>query len=164
MDRRRIDDNLRRLELGLLTLPDEADPIVFLLSDGRVAESPRASVVRSLRDLFDRYLESIPDETLEQATISGMKIHIAHLYRVLGERFCVQELELPDLQRYAEQRAKEPGLRGTPVRPATLKKRDRDASNGLELGASCEVAQASFSRAGVTLPQDHRGAAFPNLW
>ena len=33
----RLEDNLRRMELGLLQLPDDGDLATFLLSDGRTA-------------------------------------------------------------------------------------------------------------------------------
>ncbi len=156
----RLDDNLRRLELGLLTLPDEADPVVFLLSDGRVAEAPRVGVVRTLRDLFNRYLESIPHGALEQATISGMKIHISHLYRVLGERFCVQELELPDLQRYVEQRSKEPGLRGTTIRPATLKKEIVTLRTAWNWALHAKLLKRPFPVRGLRYPKTSESPPF----
>jgi len=34
----RLEDNLRRVELGTLEIPGSVDPVIFLLSDGRVSQ------------------------------------------------------------------------------------------------------------------------------
>jgi len=51
----RLDDNLRRVELGLLSIPDDADVATFLLSDGNSAhrtQRPERSV-RTLKELCE---------------------------------------------------------------------------------------------------------------
>jgi integrase len=149
----RLEDNLRRLELGLLTLPNDADPVVFLLSDGRVSEAPRVGTVRTLRELFDRYLGSIPTGALEEATIAGMKIHIAHLYRILGERFSIQGLALPDLQSYVERRSQEAGLRGGTVRPATLKKEIVTLRTAWNWAVHAKLVRRPFPTRGLHYPK-----------
>ncbi|BBO33412.1 hypothetical protein [Lacipirellula parvula] len=60
--------------------------------------------------------------SVEPLTISGMEIYAAHLRRLLGVKFQIQSLELVDLQSYVSARAKDPGIRGRRVSPATIKK------------------------------------------
>lgn len=118
----RLDDNLRRFELGLLTPPEDADLTTFLLSDGRTVARPTLRAIRTLDQLLNAYFKAIPVGSVEPLTISGMEIHAAHLRRLLGVKFQIQSLELIDLQGYVSVRAKDAGIRGRRVSPATIKK------------------------------------------
>lgn len=118
----RLDDNLRRFELGLLTPPDDADLTTFLLSDGRSVARPSLRGIRTLDQLLNAYFKAIPVDSIEPLTISGMEIHAAHLRRLLGAKLQIQSLELVDLQGYVSERAKDPGIRGRRVSPATIRK------------------------------------------
>lgn len=69
----RLDDNLRRFELGLLTSPDDADLTTFLLSDGRTVARPSLRAVRTLDQLLNAYFKAIPVDSIEPLTISGME-------------------------------------------------------------------------------------------
>lgn len=42
----RLDDNLRRFDLGLLTPPDDVDNATLLLTDGHVSSRPVVATVR----------------------------------------------------------------------------------------------------------------------
>ena len=55
----RLDDNLRRLELGLLTPPENVDLVSFLLSDGRAEAKPSTAPIRTLSGLFENYVDWI---------------------------------------------------------------------------------------------------------
>ena len=55
----RLEDNLRRVELGLLELPDDVDVVTYLLSDGRSSNRPKTPI-RTLRQLFDNFFENLP--------------------------------------------------------------------------------------------------------
>ena len=81
----RLEDNLRRLELGLLTLSDHADVAKCLLSDGlaQAKPAPRSSI-RTLGDLLDKYVDSIAPGSMEETTLAGMRIHVRRLKCVLG--------------------------------------------------------------------------------
>jgi hypothetical protein len=48
----RLEDNLRRVELGLLVPPPGADLASFLLSDGRIEQKLELPTIRTLRALL----------------------------------------------------------------------------------------------------------------
>jgi hypothetical protein len=54
----RLEDNLRRLELGTLVVPEDADVAAFLLSDGEPKTTRQAPKIRTLKKLCDAYFNS----------------------------------------------------------------------------------------------------------
>lgn len=118
----RFEDNLRRLELGLLVVPDDVDVAKFLLSDGKATAMPKLPAVRTLDQLFKDYIARIPEGSMERSTLAGMEIHIAHLKRLLGRDLCLTELSANDLQTYIAKRSQEDGRGAKRVSPATVKK------------------------------------------
>ncbi len=118
----RLEDNLRRFELGLLPAPEGADLAAFLLSDGRAATRPERPALRNLGDLFDAYFQSLPEGALEETSLGGMRVHEVHLGRHLGRTCSVDALEASDLQAYIEKRSKGKGIHGRTLSPATVKK------------------------------------------
>ena len=73
----RLQDNLRRAELGHLAVPEGADVAAFLLSDGRALAKPTLPKVRTLKQLLESYMATLPAGSIEQSTRQGMDIHIA---------------------------------------------------------------------------------------
>jgi integrase len=118
----RLEDNLRRVELGTLDLPDDVDVVTYLLSDGKSASRPNVARVRTLEELCEAFFASLPSGSVEDSTIKGMQIHVRHLQAILGCDFPVQSLRLDDLQRYVETRSYDDGLRGRAVTGTTIKK------------------------------------------
>jgi integrase len=118
----RLEDNLRRLELGLLTPPEGCDLTSFLLSDGRVDKKLELPAIRSLHALFENYFTSIPAGAIEVSTRKGMRTHVNHLERILGKHLDIHSLEASVLQRYIERRADGKGLHGRKLSAATIKK------------------------------------------
>ena len=117
----RMEDTLRRIELGTLQIPDGADVATFLLSDGNLAAKPRYEKPVTLTQIFDEYFANLPAGTNEATTIDGMRLHQRHLERLLGSEFHVQRLTTSDLQGFIEKRSKEKGIRGK-VTATTIKK------------------------------------------
>jgi integrase len=118
----RLEDNLRRVELGLLSLPDGADVPSFLLSDGRIEAKPLLPTISSLHEFIENYFDSIPAGSMEDTTVAGMRIHVAHLEQVLGKAFPIHSLEAAHLQNYIEKRSKGKGIHGRSLSAATIKK------------------------------------------
>ncbi len=118
----RLEDNLRRMELGLLSPPPEVDLCDFLLSDGRSAEIPKPSHVPTLSALCNYYFDRLPSDSLEQSTLYGMRIHVRHLQRILGRNLATDSLKADHLQRYIKKRSCEKSRAKRPISPATIKK------------------------------------------
>lgn len=119
----RLEENIGLVESGRLTLPEDANVAAFLLSDGQLnGNSRRPSDLRTLKQFSDAFLSSIPAGSLEDSTLTGMRIHLRHLGRILGARFSLPTLSLEDLQQYVGRRSKDKGIRGKRLSPATIKK------------------------------------------
>jgi integrase len=118
----RLEENIRLVESGRITIPEKADIPVFLLSDGKLNGKPKTAASIPLTNLFQRYFDGIPSDSIEESTIKGMKTHQRHLERHIGARFRVHGLTRDDLQKYVGKRSKEKGIRGRKLSPATIKK------------------------------------------
>lgn len=119
----RLEENISLVENGRLALPEGVDVAVFLLSDGRLNGTAfHKSSLRTLKQFREAFLNSIPAGSLEESTLTGMQIHLRHLSRILGVSFSLPTLSLEDLQRYVDRRAKNKGIRGKSLSPATIKK------------------------------------------
>lgn len=118
----RLEETIRLVESGRLSIPPEADIPTFLLSDGIHEKKIEVSDRYSLPNLFDDFFASLPANNLENSTTNTMQVHKRHIYRLLGERLMVDELNHPLLQEYVGKRSKEGGRRGNPVSPTTIKK------------------------------------------
>ncbi|MCA9234301.1 MAG: site-specific integrase [Planctomycetales bacterium] len=120
-----MNENLRLVESGRLTPPDDADIGAFLLSDGKLnaatPTTPRRKL-RTLGQLSTAFVASIPPGALETSTIQGMQTHLRHLRRVLGASFALPEAGLEDVQGYVDQRSQDKGVRGRSLSSATIKK------------------------------------------
>ena len=120
----RLEDNLRRLEQGLATVPDEADLCQFLLSDGRATTraARKPEQIRTLGGLLDMFWASIESQRLEETTNHCIKIHIGHLKRELGSHRRLNMIGLPDLQAYVDKRATAKGIRNRTLSSTTIQK------------------------------------------
>jgi len=118
----RLEDSLRRVELGMLELPSGADPATFLLSDGRVNVRPRVQATLTLKQLLEKFFASIPEGNLEPSTIQGMRVHEKQLIKYLGAQFPIRTLTFSHLQAYADRRGQDMGRRGRRVTPITVRK------------------------------------------
>jgi integrase len=120
--RTRLDENIRLVMSGRLTIPDGADVATFLLSDGKLNRKPSAPPPLTLGGLTKAFLESLPDGTMEANSLYTAKIHLAHFERILGKGFAARGLGLDDLQGYVRERAKQKGRRNGRVSPTTIRK------------------------------------------
>ena len=109
----RLEENIRLVESGRLIVPEGADVITFLLSDGKLTSKPVVAPPLTLGQLFTDFFDGIPQGNLEETTLYGMRIHRRHLERVIGSRFPVQQLTLEDLQKYVTKRSKEKKSKGS---------------------------------------------------
>lgn len=120
-DLARVEDNLRQIERGWLTIPETADAVSFLLSNGRVAAPLKIQDRLSLTALFDRYFDALPAGSLEESTIYTMGVHRRWLEGYFGKSMLPESIDLVGLQGYIDKRSRDPGLAGT-LSPTTIRK------------------------------------------
>lgn len=123
----RVDDALMRLKRGLLTLPDGAEPGEFIVSGGTLTAKPkpldRPSTTRptTLGQLWDAYVEGMPEASKESSTLYTEGIHRKHLTRILSAEKEVEGITPAVAQDYVTRRGKEKH-NGRAIGPQTIKK------------------------------------------
>jgi integrase len=117
----RINDTIRLLEQGRLEMPSDANPGVFILSDGKHASKACAPKVRTLAQLFQAYRDGLPAGAKEQSTLTAEERHMKHLRRLLRANTEVQFITLNKMQEVVRKRSQEK-WRGKHIDPETIKK------------------------------------------
>jgi len=118
----RIEENLKLIESGRLTVPDDADLVSFLLSDGRLNKRLEGQKRLPLGKLFSTYVENLPEDSMEANSKATASVHMRHVVRIIGSSTQLRAVTITDLQRYVNHRSKEPGYRGRNVSASTIKK------------------------------------------
>ncbi|MEM8671637.1 MAG: hypothetical protein AAGG48_29225 [Planctomycetota bacterium] len=148
----RVEENIRLVESGRLQIPEGADVVTFLLSDGNLTKKSAALTSSTLTQLFSRFFEELPENSLESSTITTMKVHQRHLERSLGKRFVVQSLTHDDLQKYATKRFRQKTRRGT-VSGDTIKKEIVTLRTVWKWEADAGLLQGEFPKQRLRLPK-----------
>tara|TARA_R110002111_G_scaffold164386_3_gene230583 strand:+ start:36011 stop:37264 length:1254 start_codon:yes stop_codon:yes gene_type:complete len=123
-----LEQTVRDVKSGRISLPPDADIPTFLLSDGKlttphVSDSASVSEIQlSLRDLFESFFASLPDGSLEESTLSLIKTHRNNLLRVLGDNVFIEDIDLNALDLYSKKRRRDNGRRKGKVSAYTIKK------------------------------------------
>jgi integrase len=115
-----IEENLRLIERGRLEIPNGADVLSFLLSNGKVA-GPVAIQFVTLGGLFERYFAGLPEGNLEESTMETMKVHRRSLESHFGKKKNLHAIDLDAVQGYIDKRSRDRGLCG-PLSPVTIRK------------------------------------------
>ncbi|MCC7086524.1 MAG: site-specific integrase [Pirellulales bacterium] len=118
----RIEDNIKLVERGILSIPPGADIPRFLLSDGKIVGPVEAPAVVSLGTLLDQYEKAISGGVVEDSTLATIRIHAKHLKRILGEKTDVRTISRDRLQEYINARRAQRSNRGTAISPITIRK------------------------------------------
>jgi integrase len=117
----RVEDTIRLLNQGRLEIPAGADPVAFILSDGKLNRKPEIPRGMALADLFATYRAKYPAGAKEETTAYTERLHCNHLLRLFGGNTIVQTLTTAAVQEYIEKRSKQK-WRGKPIKPQTIKK------------------------------------------
>jgi integrase len=148
-----VEKTLLRLEQGLIELPEGADILSFVLSDGKRQEKPKATRQLTLEGFFQQYREKLPAGAMEANSLDTVKLHMSHLQRHLGKRFAVQGLTLADLQTYVDLRSREKGHRKRPISPITIKKEVTSFSGIWTWGIQMGLVKGAFPNRGLKYPK-----------
>jgi integrase len=149
----RVERRLKLIEQGDLVLPEGADLVTFLLSDGKLAQPVNVSVGLSLKTLCDDYLTQMPAGTLEANTVYTIKIHLSHIRKVMGDRFSVEKLKFADLQRYVDTRSKDEGRRGKKISTVTIRKELTTFSGIWTWASRMGIVKGNFPNRGLRYPK-----------
>jgi integrase len=160
--RSRIEDNIRLVERGILTLPDDADIVSFLLSDGRVAAKIVVKKPTTLSALFAQYRKEIRRDSVEENSWATINLHLRHVERVLGKRLALHEVSLSKLQEYVDHRAAERGKRQQFVSPATIRKELATFSSVWLWASRKGLLERCFPSLGLKYPKDTDKPPFQN--
>jgi integrase len=148
----RLEENIRLVESGRMTMPEGADAATFLLSDGKLERKIVIPAPTLLAPLLDKYCEDLPEGVIESNSLYTAKIHINHLKRVLGTDFQIARLGHADLQSYVVSRTKQKGRRAKPISPVTIKK---------ELSTFSTIWSWAMTRGYVNIPFPNKNLRFP---
>ncbi|HWY85513.1 MAG TPA: hypothetical protein VNX28_02250, partial [Gemmataceae bacterium] len=117
----RVEETIRLLEQGRLEMPIGADPAVFIMSDGKLAQRPVAVRPLTLAELVALYREKFPAGAKEASTASTERIHCKHFVRVFGKNTALQTMTQADVQGYIDRRSQD-RWHGKPIKAQTVKK------------------------------------------
>ncbi len=91
-----VDGTLALIERGRLQLPPEVNLEDFVAAGGKVPVISARPEIVTLRQLFDHYLSTHANGTLEENSLGTVKGHLHQFTLTLGERFRLQGLTLLD--------------------------------------------------------------------
>jgi integrase len=102
----RVEDTIRLLNLGRISIPPDADPGVWIMSEGKLTEKPKLPK-HELRRLDEICTAYIADQIGKaKNTIACEEIHVRHLKRLLGESTHLSAITLATIQGYINTRSK----------------------------------------------------------
>ncbi len=159
----RVERRLRLVKQGDVELPDEADVLSFALSDGRTTTNTKSRPPLHFSELHGRYLDNLPQGSIEVTSLNTMKTHVGHLERILGKRFDVIRLAHSDLQRYINLRSRETGRRKQPISPVTIRKELTTLSGLWNWAASQGLLAGRFPNSRLRFPKTNEKPPFQTI-
>ena len=126
--RARVEETLSDLRRGRLSMPPDAEPGTFILSDGRLEKrhvpSPPAPPPPTVGSLLVAYRSEMPDGAKEENSLRTERIHLGHVARIIGADSPLEAVDLSAAQRYARARGRETHGKNVkrPIRPYTVRK------------------------------------------
>ena len=118
----RVEGTIRLLKQGRIEMPRDADPGVWIITDGKLKTKP--VIVKDepayLGEVCDAYYKDQLDKA--DTTLVGEHTHINHLKKFLGVKTKLDNLTLEILQGYVNNRRKQSNRYGGKVSGKTIKK------------------------------------------
>ncbi|MGO8746706.1 MAG: tyrosine-type recombinase/integrase [Thermoguttaceae bacterium] len=119
----RVEETIGLLNTGRLQVPAGAKDVgIWIMSGGRTTEKPNVIVpaLKELGEICDAYYENQRDKAT--TTLTGGRVHIGHLKRLLREHRPLSQLQLADIEKYVSARAAEKTRDDTLVSGKTIRK------------------------------------------
>jgi integrase len=167
----RVEETISLIQTGRLSVPPEADPGTFILSDGKLEQKPSveapAAPKATIGTLLTVYQSELPDGAKEKNSLRTERIHLRHVARLLGEDTSLDAIDLAGAQRYAKARGRETYGKKVkrPVRPYTVRKELKSfrhawawcrARKLVPVGPAWELSE-------ITLPRDREPEPFRTM-
>ena len=117
----RVEDTIKLLKLGRISIPPHADPGVWVMTESKLNAKLKLVAGKPLRlgDICEAYLADQIGKA--DTTVTCERIHVGHLKRVLGETTETNTITLNVIQGYVNARAKTKH-RGKPLSGKTVRK------------------------------------------
>src|SRR5439155_6427986 len=117
----RLEENLRLVERGRLSVPPGADLGLFLLSDGKLEQPVEVARSTRLAELFRIYQTLFTAGAKEAITREMEDIDMKHLSRLIGGDTPLAAVTAGTVQQFVDARSREEH-NGHPVKPRTVRK------------------------------------------
>ena len=149
----RIEENLRLIEAGRLEIPDDADLITFLLSDGKLNQKVKVPKRTKIGKLYKQYLDNLPEDSIEENSLCTAAIHMQHIAKNLPANLELRDLKTEDLQSYINSRSTQSGRFGRRVSATTIKKELATFSSIWNWAKSQDYVSISLPTYGLKYPK-----------
>jgi integrase len=151
--RLRFEENLVLLERGRFELPPNADLITFLLSDGKLAAPPVMATSPLLGDVFDRYLATCGNGSMEPSSLEMLVLHLKQIRKKFGESFKLHDLATSHLQDYVNTRVRIKGNKSVPLSTVTLQKEMAAFRACFNWAVQTGILEGKFPNKGLRYPK-----------
>ncbi|HZZ26741.1 MAG TPA: site-specific integrase [Pirellulales bacterium] len=103
----RIEETISDLHRGRIVMPADADPLIFIVSGGKLADKPTLETpdIVYLGDACDVYLTDQHGKA--ENTLGTERTHCNNLRRVLGGKTKLAKMTIKEIQLYVNRRARE---------------------------------------------------------
>jgi integrase len=149
-----VDEILGLLERGRLTLPEGVALEDFVAAGGKVPIVSARPETVTARQLFDRYLATLSNGTIEEGSLGTARTHLKQFAASIGNRFRMQSLGLQDLQTHVDRR------RRKGVSPVTLKKEIATVRACWNWAVHGSVLKGAFPSKGLRFPKEEEKEPF----
>lgn len=148
-----VEKTLMLLGQGILNCPEDGDLIAFVRSGGKAISAPKpVSELATLGKLREAYLESRSNGSVEENTLTTIKIHLKHLVATFGERFALAKISQDDVQRHIDRRLKQKH-RNRSIGPVTIRKEVTTFRAMWTWGTGRGLFTGAFPSHGLTYPK-----------
>jgi integrase len=154
----RLEENLRLVERGRLTVPDGADVGLFLLTDGKLEKKIEYVKPTRLSELISTYRTEFTAGAKEKITRRMEDIHLNHLLRIIGD-VPVAEITAASVQRFVDSRSRE-SHNGQVVKTTTVRKAVATLRFVMNWGARRSFTANKYPEVELFFPKERQAEPF----
>jgi integrase len=149
-----VDETLSLIQRGRLEVPDGVQLEEYVAAGGKVPVVSARPETVTARQLFDRYLETHSNGTIEASSLATARTHLGNVCGTIGDRFRIQSLTLLKLQEHVDRRRKKG------VSPVTLRKEVASLRACWNWAVHGGVIKGTFPARGLRFPKQDEKEPF----